>query len=214
MKYAVIQIDILRIKTVKQIESIMGKDKLKIDFVNGHIQKNLDNFYLNNDKFKISKDLNNGEIGCFASHYLIWKYVYENDLKEVLVLEDDASLEVNFLNKLLDIKHYIPRDYDIFFAFIHPDMKSKFNHEKHYMENEFVCKTFQDWSTLCYLISNKGAKTLLDLVHKNEIVRPVDNFILENADSGNIKSYSPTINNALPVKIYSGYKSRVQKNHV
>ena len=43
-----------------------------------------------------------GAIGCYLSHYLIWKEMLANEYKSVLILEDDADLNsVKFLLKNL-----------------------------------------------------------------------------------------------------------------
>jgi len=44
-----------------------------------------------------------GAIGCYLSHYSIWKEILANEYKSVLILEDDADLNsVKFLLKNLD----------------------------------------------------------------------------------------------------------------
>ncbi|RXN35365.1 procollagen galactosyltransferase 2-like protein [Labeo rohita] len=44
--------------------------------------------------------LTKGEIGCFLSHYNIWKKVVELQQQQVLVLEDDVRFEPNFKSRL------------------------------------------------------------------------------------------------------------------
>lgn len=41
-----------------------------------------------------------GEIGCFLSHYNIWKDVVEKNYAEVVVFEDDLRFEPYFRTKL------------------------------------------------------------------------------------------------------------------
>ena len=41
-----------------------------------------------------------GEIGCFLSHYFIWKDVVEKSYKDVVVFEDDLRFEPYFRTKL------------------------------------------------------------------------------------------------------------------
>lgn len=44
-----------------------------------------------------------GEIGCFLSHYYIWKKMIENEQNEVLILEDDIRFELNFYERALHV---------------------------------------------------------------------------------------------------------------
>lgn len=44
-----------------------------------------------------------GEIGCFLSHYFIWKDVVEKGYSEVVVFEDDLRFEPYFRAKLAHI---------------------------------------------------------------------------------------------------------------
>ncbi|XP_010779682.1 procollagen galactosyltransferase 2-like, partial [Notothenia coriiceps] len=47
--------------------------------------------------------LTRGEIGCFLSHYSIWKQVVENGIPKVLVLEDDVRFEPRFKRRIQSI---------------------------------------------------------------------------------------------------------------
>lgn len=210
MNYHIIQIDDSRIDNIKKIESVLNGNRLKIKTFDGHRHSIRSKIYSENVDLKISNKLNFGEIGCFASHLESWKYIIENNLDNVLILEDDAMLENNFVEKLQYSMHHIPKDYDIFFAFVSHEMHKYFDFNKHYIGNDFVCKAFQDWSTLCYLISNSGAKNIMSLVKEQGMISPVDNFILENHEAGRIKAYAPKINNLLPIQICQKYESKVQ----
>lgn len=37
-----------------------------------------------------------GEVGCFLSHYNIWKRIVDEELNQVLVLEDDIRFDAFF----------------------------------------------------------------------------------------------------------------------
>lgn len=50
-----------------------------------------------------------GEIGCFLSHYLVWKKVVKNDYSRVMVLEDDIRFEPYFRHKVQFIVHELER---------------------------------------------------------------------------------------------------------
>ena len=48
-----------------------------------------------------------GEIGCFLSHYFIWKDVVEKDYEAVVVFEDDLRFEPYFRAKLANIMNIV-----------------------------------------------------------------------------------------------------------
>lgn len=54
-----------------------------------------------------------GMIGCWLSHYKLWKYIVKNNLNNVLILEDDAKPTKNFMVKLNKIMAIIPKNYDL-----------------------------------------------------------------------------------------------------
>lgn len=55
-----------------------------------------------------------GLIGCWLSHFSLWKHIVENKETNVLILEDDAYPTKNFY-KLKDIWKEIPENWDIVF---------------------------------------------------------------------------------------------------
>lgn len=57
-----------------------------------------------------------GEIGCFLSHYEIWKKIVQREQEVVLILEDDIRFESYFMNaaeKVLKQAEALVPDYDL-----------------------------------------------------------------------------------------------------
>lgn len=57
-----------------------------------------------------------GEIGCFLSHYFIWKDMIEKGYSEIIVFEDDLRYEPYFRTKLANIMHLVSQkqpDWDL-----------------------------------------------------------------------------------------------------
>lgn len=52
-----------------------------------------------------NRPMTHGEIGCFLSHFFIWKQMIADDLREVLILEDDIRFEPNFVHKATSLIH-------------------------------------------------------------------------------------------------------------
>ena len=119
-----------------------------------------------NNKYKLSKY----ELGCTLSHIKAIKYAYDNNFKEVLIMEDDCNLDLTFFwNKPLnDIVNKAPKDWGIIQLFYFFN-KEKINNFNKFYNNENVNNP-KPCSTLIYLINKKGMKDILDAVfHKNTI---------------------------------------------
>lgn len=101
-----------------------------------------------------------GAIGCYLSHYNIWKDIISNDYKNVIILEDDTS---NIVDKEIIMKYInsLPHDYDIgFMNYYNYNLKNSILiHEN---ENWCYCKDYAFFLTDCYILSNSGAKKLLE----------------------------------------------------
>lgn len=44
-----------------------------------------------------------GEVGCFLSHYNIWKKIVDENLKDALVLEDDIRFDSFFKHRAVNL---------------------------------------------------------------------------------------------------------------
>ena len=75
-----------------QIESIMKRENLEIS---------------NSFKEKALR----GQIGCYLSHYLLWKHIVDSNISEAIIFEDDANITDTFYNSLNKIKEELPVDY-------------------------------------------------------------------------------------------------------
>ncbi|MEE6522012.1 hypothetical protein FKM82_020405 [Ascaphus truei] len=53
------------------------------------------------------RTLTRGEIGCFLSHYNVWKEVIDRGLNKSLLIEDDVRFELQFKNKLMKVMNDI-----------------------------------------------------------------------------------------------------------
>lgn len=115
-----------------------------------------------------------GEIGCFLSHYAIWERIVENNLKEVLILEDDIKFEPYFREhseELIKEARSIG-GYDlIYFG------RKRLDEAENFIENSssFVQVSYTYW-TLGYVITLEGAKKLLAAEPLKKLL-PVDEFL-------------------------------------
>ena len=98
-----------------------------------------------------------GAVGCYLSHYNIWKEIIENDYKNVIVFEDDITTNLNY-EQIMEYINTLPSDYD-------------YANLSYWYPLGYELKEINDkWSTSkdvnivwsnAYIISNKGAKKLI-----------------------------------------------------
>ncbi|XP_059200798.1 procollagen galactosyltransferase 2 [Centropristis striata] len=121
--------------------------------------------------------LTRGEIGCFLSHWNIWKQVVQQELQQVLVLEDDVRFEPRFCSRLVAIMENVQRaglEYDLIYVG-RKRLQAK--------EPELWVKGVQNlvhpgysYWTLGYVLSLSGAQKLLQAKPLNKML-PVDEFL-------------------------------------
>lgn len=113
----------------------------------------------------LKRTLTWGEVGCFLSHYEIWKLVAESE-EPVLVLEDDAILKVS----LSEIERLLGNNDLLYVA--HNEM-CKDGVVK--LSDELVRPCYPYW-TSAYAITPRGAQILLDSDISRNII-PVDEYM-------------------------------------
>ncbi len=98
-----------------------------------------------------------GAIGCALSHYNCYtKIINEcNDDEYVLILEDDAIIEDNFIKKLKEYLQDIPK-YDILFLGFHDYRILKDNNKFHHIPTKL-------WGLFGYIINKKAAKEFIKI---------------------------------------------------
>uniref|UniRef100_A0A671P346 Procollagen galactosyltransferase 2-like n=1 Tax=Sinocyclocheilus anshuiensis TaxID=1608454 RepID=A0A671P346_9TELE len=121
--------------------------------------------------------LTKGEIGCFLSHYNIWKKVVELQQQQVLVLEDDVRFEPSFKSRLNTILEDVKQS-GLLWDLIYVGRKRlHIKHPEHWVEGvkNLVIPDYSYW-TLGYALSLQGAKTLLEAQPLSKML-PVDEFL-------------------------------------
>ncbi|KAL5484486.1 hypothetical protein EMCRGX_G020997 [Ephydatia muelleri] len=111
-----------------------------------------------------------GEVGCFLSHYTIWEKMVEQQLKRVLILEDDVDFEPKFkknLRLLLDETETLKLDWDLIFV---GRKVLNWNEEELITGSQMLVRPSYSYWTLGYLLSLSGAQKLIN-------ARPFDNLL-------------------------------------
>jgi GR25 family glycosyltransferase involved in LPS biosynthesis len=181
---------IISISEQRRMEHILERLRhthLPVPSINGYDPESLSFFQ---DKFgplNHAPWIKPGEFGCFASHYAFWKQVVEKNLPRALVFEDDAIIQPRFIERLSLGLREVPEDFDVFSVFVHSNQFSRC--QPHHHKNLVIADAYQDWSTLCYVISQKGAQRLIELAG-DTVMDPVDWFIFRGGHRGLLKTYT------------------------
>jgi glycosyl transferase family 25 len=131
-----------------------------------------------------------GAVGCALSHRAIYQKIVDENINSCLILEDDITLDDKFLDKLLNIENEIKTNdniinYDLFFLGYHP--ASALNSYKYYSPN--IKKLFAVYGLFGYIVTNKGAKKLLDIF---PLTYQIDTEISKNTDKIDCYGIIPT----------------------
>ena len=149
------------IKDVEQVKDFYKGSKIKIDPL-GHF----------------GTGWKPGELGIWASNYTAWHNFAKSDYDYVILMEDDIVLNKNFNDKIVKYIKELPEDWDVFTAYTPPTGNIRYRNNKKalFIDKPNVCKVYQSWSCLCYVVSKKGAKKLLQEV-QNIVKSPIDNYL-------------------------------------
>ncbi|OCT83095.1 hypothetical protein XELAEV_18025634mg [Xenopus laevis] len=138
------------------------------------------------------RTLTRGEIGCFLSHYYIWKEVVDRGLEKSLVIEDDVRFEPLFKHKLMKLMNDIEEvelEWDL--IYIGRKRMQVERPEKAVPDVMNLVEADYSYWTLGYALSRQGAEKLIAAEPFNKML-PVDEFL-------------PVMYNKHPVKKYFEY---------
>lgn len=146
-------------------------------------------FYENYKKY--NPDIYGRVFNCSFEHYTIIKTAYLRGFNHILILEDDFKF-IDDINSIEYVFNNLPDDYDVikfFYTYLFK-FSNKFNYEKDKNSKLFTkINNFNEnnyGSTLCYALSRKGMKHLIELYDKKFQVADV---IFFDVDCKNINTY-------------------------
>jgi GR25 family glycosyltransferase involved in LPS biosynthesis len=142
-----------------------------------------------------------GELGIWASNYTAWKNFSESTYDHIILMEDDIQLSKDFSQKLYEYIDELPEDWDVFTVYVPPTGNIRYKKDGKHLDigKKNVCKVYQSWSCLCYVVSKSGAKKLLENV-KTPVSRPIDHYLFYN---DHLDVYAIKYNRANICNIYS-----------
>jgi len=117
-------------------------------------------------------------IGCWLSHYSLWKYIAENDLTDVLILEDDVTI-TNFDENVKTILSEIPDDYDMVYFDCIGSCDLEYSILTEMKKQDKLFTPAFPLGMYAYMLSNKGAKKLVEYDVLKKVRYHID-FTLSN----------------------------------
>ncbi|MGJ8647764.1 MAG: glycosyltransferase family 25 protein [Marinomonas colpomeniae] len=156
--------------------SEQGVDFEFFDAIDGHAEppnKLFDNYdYFKRLWLTSGKMPSKGELGCYASHYLLWKKCALSN-ESVLVIEDDAKIKLNFASMLPTIENEV-----LAYGFLRLEDKNDkgelyLKEEKSNCSVAFMTNNFG--GARCYVLTPGAAQKLLS--KSDRWCMPVDNYM-------------------------------------
>jgi GR25 family glycosyltransferase involved in LPS biosynthesis len=142
------------------------------------------------------RKINVNEIGCFLSHYSIWKQIIDNNIDVALILEDDCYFSNDFNLKLTEILQIDTTTYDYFTLGRNRGWGVYDLGPETVIRDDYVIPKYS-YNTHCYLLTNTGAKILTNKLARKYII-PVDEYI-------------SILYNSFPFQKYSDYFKNIPK---
>lgn len=193
-------LDVHRSKLTESINEYLSGDSIVLDTPTFKIsnREEYDKFLLDNPHFK--PDTNGyelhglsgwkmGEIGIWASNWTAWMKFLKSDQEYLILMEDDIVHNENFLPLINYYISQLPENWDVFHAFSPADQFGKYN-DTHDIGARDICRAYQDWSCLCYVINKSGAKKLL--LNADMFNLPLDWYMFRQQDKFNVYTIKPT----------------------
>lgn len=119
-----------------------------------------------------------GELGIWASNYTAWNNFLNSKYDHLMLMEDDIQLSGNFNKMIYKYIDELPDDWDVFTVYIPRtgNVRYKNNSKDLMIGKENICRVYQSWSCLCYIVSKSGAEKMIKDV-KNPVSRPIDHYL-------------------------------------
>lgn len=210
-------INLERAKKRKKIIQKEWIEKLGLDIVfwkaydRRDIDKNI--FIYNYDKqlalHKIQRELNSGEIACATSFCMLYDYIIQNQINEVIIMEDDIISLISNNTILFDsiniVNNEFPENEIVLLHNIEPRFFKKYENHNIYYERKkyFSAYNISPWGNQMMYLKLPFIKKAYSIL--NNIYCPADYPQKELSDSG---LQVHVINNPLCNHIWDGKESR------
>lgn len=189
--YVLLKINDKRIKTQEKIVSDLSSfNRHFVECIDGHNEDAVKDFFDKNKNIIDARPIRAGYLGHWLTFLNVLKYIVDNNIDNLLVLEDDAILSETFIEDIEFYMSKIPDDYDFFmpylsipnkdnYMFSKKDVnlrlpqrtkifdKDKVIHSDWDIGSEYIVRTYQRFGSVGQIFSNSGARKLIKLTEKN-----------------------------------------------
>ena len=139
-----------------------------------------------------------GAIGCWLSHYTLWKHIIDKKIDRALILEDDAYPVENFNQLYEKYWNAVPQDWDIVYfgctnsqeGLLYDLLRFCNFAGKTEKVNDYVLKPGYPLGAFAYLLSYKGAVKLLQSGYFDKMSYHVDLVLPQVYKDSQIKVYA------------------------
>lgn len=154
-----------------------------------------------------------GEYGIWVSTMNLFKYIIDNSISQMLVLEDDIYINDNFIKNLNLCIDELPNNFGFLSLYY-------FNEQNEVTEEsdigaKYIHKSINQFSAAqAMLYSNRGARDLLSLFRRKGMEYTNDCFIYKQSQLGLVDGYSIKKNNlSFLVHDYKNIKSLIDPDN-
>lgn len=118
------------------------------------------------------RPLRPGEIGCYASHYELWRWFVASDFDQLVVLEDDVIVDWQALGALVKEDLSVAGVHVLKLFATHPP-RARVVRYKLFSDHSHLLRTEgYTYGTQAYLLTRTGAKALIDSCSR--VAMPID----------------------------------------
>jgi GR25 family glycosyltransferase involved in LPS biosynthesis len=168
------------LKFLERVDAVYG-NKLDINNISSDIITDGGKIDALDNNLRVYVPLTPGGIGCALSHRKVYQKILDDNLDAALILEDDITIDKDFVDKFNTISRYVPRDYDILFLGYHASSLNNIT-----KINNYISKPSKTYGLFGYIVTNQGAKKLLNIF---PITEQIDTEISNNFGKNKIIAY-------------------------
>lgn len=210
MKYNIISVNDSRAQYKNAIRRHNSVGEVKIPSTNG-MSVNIDKEFERRGLLDTNWIPKIGEAGCWVSHFDCWSWSVKNN-EELIVFEDDAIIDENFVNNFDVLYSELPSDYDFCSLWVPDNQRQDFYYVVEYDSEgqvnisgriedvsdshfdigcRFLARAYQGYGLVATLYSPQGAKRLIEQARRRGVCTPVDCFIFQESHAERVKGYAP-----------------------
>ena len=130
-----------------------------------------------------------GEIGIWASNWTAWHNFLKSDAEYLILMEDDIAYGNGMMDMIINYMSQLPDGWEIFHPFSPADQFGKYN-SSHNIGVDDVCRSYQDWSCLCYIITRDAAQKMIN--YSNRFKLPLDWYMFRQTDLFSVYTLKPS----------------------